>query len=108
MQAVKDEITQSKKCLYFKVSDSKSVSKVALKIRINTETSEISLINLNKNTILVNRQAVCNNESVSLHHLSLIQLSSEDLFFFLLPHETIEKKKRDIKERRKDLERIYT
>ena len=82
------------------------MSGTALKIVIDPATSDILLHNLNKNTILVDRLPVLHNQKASINHMSLIQLSSEDIFFFLLPHEAIDKKKRYIKEKRKDLERI--
>ena len=44
--------------LYFKISDNKKISKEAVKIIYNPESSEFTLENLNKNTILVDRSAL--------------------------------------------------
>ena len=92
---------------YIKISDHKSLSKVAIKITIDPAMSECTLHNFNKNAIWVNRRPVGYNEQVPLNHMSLVQLTASDLFFFLLPHEAIDKKKRFIKERRKEVEQAF-
>jgi len=72
---------------------------------------------MNKNTILVNRRPLPSGSETILFHNSLIQLSTggpgvgigdsttsgSGLFFFLLPHEAIERKKRWLKDRRREL-----
>jgi len=107
----------SDKTLYFQISTSKKVSKEAIKIYLNNDTDEFHLSNLNKNTILVNRRPLPSGSETILFHNSLIQLSTggagqgigdscnsgSGLFFFLLPHEAIERKKRWLKDRRREL-----
>ena len=85
------------------MSDSSKVSKEAIKIYLNPDTEEFHLLNLNKNTILVDRKPLKSGLETILFHHTLIQLSSSAIFFFLLPHEAIEKKKRWLKERRREL-----
>ena len=57
-------------------------------------------MNTSKNPILVDRAPLVQNQDRILHHKSLIQIG-DTLFFFLLPQEGLEKKKRWLKERRK-------
>lgn len=85
-----------------KISDSKRVSKTACKIYLDADTDLFTIQNLSKNAILVDRLPLLRSETRALFHKSLIQVS-DTLMFFLLPNETQEKKKRFLKERRKQL-----
>ena len=51
---------------------------------------------------MIDRQPLAKNESKSLFHKSLIQIG-DSVCFFMLPNETQERKKRFLKERRKQL-----
>jgi hypothetical protein len=50
---------------------------------------------------MVDRAPLLHGQERTLHHKSLIMFGDDGLFFFLLPQETLEKKKRWLKERRK-------
>ena len=69
---------------------------------MDTDNDLFALQNLSKNTILVDRQPLAKQESRPLYHKSLVQIA-DCMFFFLLPNETQEKRKRSLKERRKGL-----
>ena len=56
--------------------------------------------NTSKNAIMVDRAPLASKNERVLHHKSLI-LIGDTLLFFLLPQESLEKKKRWLKERRK-------
>ena len=78
------------------------MSKTACRIYLDQETDLFAAENLSKNTIMIDRQPIGKNESKSLYHKSLIQIG-DSVFFFMLPNETQERKKRFLKERRKQL-----
>lgn len=78
------------------------MSKTACRIYLDTETDLFACENLSKNTIVIDRQPLAKNESKSLFHKSLIQIG-DSLAFFMLPNETQERKKRFLKDRRKQL-----
>ena len=84
------------------ISESSRVSRTACRIYLDTETDLFSLENLSKNSILVDRQPLGKGQSKPLFHKSLVQVG-DCLFFFMLPNETQEKKKRFLKEKRKQL-----
>ena len=92
----------SERTTYCNVTSSKKVSKEAIKIEFNEKKEEFFLTNLNKNTILVDRAPVKKGQEVKILHHTPIQISSEVMLFFQLPHETIEKKKKWLKDKRRD------
>lgn len=93
---------QQQSKVHIKISDSRRVSKTACKVFLDAETDLFSLQNLSKNTILVDRMPLHKQDIRPLFHKSLIQIG-DTLLFFLLPNETQEKKKRFLKQQRKQL-----
>lgn len=61
------------------------------------------MLNLSKNAILIDRKPLLRGEERVLSHKSLILIGDDGIFFFLLPQEFLERKKRALKERRKAL-----
>mmetsp|Transcript_25758 Transcript_25758/g.34420 ORF Transcript_25758/g.34420 Transcript_25758/m.34420 type:complete len:130 (+) Transcript_25758:254-643(+) len=90
------------KSIHITISDSPKVSKTACRIYLDQETDLFAAENLSKNAIMIDRQPVEKNQSRSLFHKSLIQIG-DSICFFMLPNETQERKKRFLKQRRKQL-----
>lgn len=74
---------------YFEVSNSRKVSKEAIKIYVNTDTREFHLVNMNKNTILIGGKPLKMGQETILFHKTLIQISADTNLFFMLPEEIL-------------------
>jgi len=61
------------------------------------------MVNLSKNAIMIDRQPLLQHQERALCHKSLVMMGDDVLFFFLLPQETLERRKRVVKEKRKQL-----
>ena len=89
-----------------KISDSKRMPRKACLIYLNTTTDLFMIKNItSQKTMFVDRLPLKPQETRQLQHKSLIQ-SSDQLMFFLLPQETLEKRERFLKERRKQIIQI--
>ena len=90
-----------------KISDSKRMPRKACLIYLNTQTDLFMIKNTttSQKTIFVDRLPLKPQETRQLQHKSLIHIADQ-LMFFLLPQETLEKRKRFLKERRKQIIQI--
>ena len=94
--------TSTTPSVHIPISKCPKVSKTACRIYLDQETDLFACENLSKNAIMIDRQPVEKNQSRSLFHKTMIQIG-DSICFFMLPNETQERKKRYLKERRKQL-----
>ena len=82
------------------ISRSAQVSRQAAKIYFNSQSEDFVIKNIGKRSIMVDREILAPKKERLLQHKSLLMIG-DSLLFFLNSQETLEKKKKWLKEKRK-------